>query len=198
MAKQNKYEIVLQLNKFLISGRLLSQKMPLNISDTSITAEATLSTSGQIAYDIWHNLSGAIDMSFDGGTLYGLGIDAFYANAADITKLNAEYALSAALDGGQTAIKKIHIIGNYDGGDFVTIRPFAMSLRHTDASGSLSVADGKMSADINLVMRGTSPAPAPIAIRLMPNGARSYSLSQIMINFDPDFMRDFVSTHDKF
>lgn len=196
--EQNKYNIVLQLNKFLISGTLLSSGMPINIQDTMITAEAHLTTSGKIAYDIWQNMSGKVDLSFDGGVITGLGIDNFYAGTDNITTLNAEYALANALETGTTQIKKMRIIGEYNGGNFETTTPLTMSMRHADAVGTLNISRGEMLATIDLVMRGTSPLPAAISLRIMPNGARDYSLSQIMINFDPDFLRDFVKTHNRF
>ncbi|MDR0726731.1 MAG: hypothetical protein LBF37_01570 [Rickettsiales bacterium] len=196
--EQTKYSILLQLNKFAVSGGVLSTWMPINISDTMITGQAAFNTSGQISYDFWYNLAGHIDLAFDGGHIKGLGIDSFYANAQNTTKLNAELLLANALDGGNSQLKNLHIIGDYDGGNFVTTRPFALSMHHADATGDISVDSGKMSINMNLVLRGTSPLPAPIAMEVLPNGRRSYSLSQIMINFDPDFFRDFVSTHNKF
>jgi len=55
-----------------------------------------------------------------------------------------------------------------------------------------------MTAQLNLTLRGTSPMPAPIALTIGAGDVRDYSLSQIMINFDPEFMRDFVRTHGRF
>jgi len=196
--KQNSYDINMKLNRFVISGNLLSGKMPLNISDTTITAEAELSTSGKIAYDIWHNLTGDIEISFDGGTLHGLGIDKFYSNVGHITRLNAESFLVNTLDGGTSQIKKLHIIGKYDGGNFTTSKPFTLSMRHTDVRGLLQINDGRMFAELDLILRGTSPIPESIELNVLPNGQHDYSLSQIMVNFDPDFLREFVATHDKF
>ncbi len=195
---QNKYNLVLQLNKFVIPGKLLNTALPINISDTSITGEAKLSTSGQIAYDIWRNLNGTLDMSFDGGILHGLGVDDFYANVGNITTLNAEYILSAALDSGASRIKKLRLTGYYNGGNFTSTEPFSLALHHADAAGMLSIMDGQVEMKVNMIMRGTSPDPSPIAITIMPDGTRNYSLSQIMMNFDPDFLRGFVATHDKF
>lgn len=194
----NKYSILLQLNKFIASGKLLNAVMPINIADTMITGQATFNTSGQIAYDFWYNLVGHIDMAFDGGYIQGLGIDNFYASAPSTTKMNAEFVLANALDGGNSVLKNLHVIGDYDGGNFVTTRPFTLSMRHADATGNIKVDGGRLSVNMNLILRGTSPLPAPIAMEILPNGRRSYALSQIMINFDPDFFRDFVLTHDKF
>ncbi|MDR1337493.1 MAG: hypothetical protein LBJ73_00500 [Rickettsiales bacterium] len=195
---QNKYAITLQMNRFAASGRLLSAMMPVNIADTMITGRAVFDTYGQIAYDFWHNLAGSVDMAFDGGRILGLGIDDFYAGARDITKMNAEFVLAGALDGGDSALKSLHIIGDYAQGGFATTRPFELSMRHADATGDIVVNGGAMSIRMNLVLRGTSPLPAPIAMEILPNGRRDYSLSQIMTNFDPDFFRDFVATHNKF
>jgi hypothetical protein len=196
--EKNKYDILLQLNKFSVSGELLSSSMPFGIAGTTITGQAELNTSGQIAHTVWSNMSGHIDMSFEGGYVRGLGIDGFYANAANITALNAEMILAAALDGGRTALKSLRIIGDYDGGNFATSRPFQMSVRHADATGALRVNGGATNAEISIILRGTSPAPAPIEMKILPDGRRSYSLSQIMTGFDPDFFRDFAATHEKF
>ncbi len=193
-----KYNIVLQLNRFAIFDKLLSSAMPFNISDTLITAQINLGTSGQIAYDIWHNLSGTVDMSFDGGIVYGLGIDNFYANTENITKMNAEYALGDALDGGMTRIKKMRITGTWDDNSFASTEPFTLSMKHADATGTIQINSKQMAVNMELVLRGTSPSPAAIAMTILPNGGRDYSLSQIMIDFDADFLRDFVATHDKF
>jgi hypothetical protein len=193
-----KYAVTLQLNKFVTSGKLLSSMMPLNISDATITGQASFVTSGRIAYDFWHNMKGSVDMTFDGGYVHGLGVDSFYAGARDATKLNAEFMLANALDGGVSILKSLRVAGDYDGGDFATTRPFALSVRHADAVGNVTISSGKMTMDMNLILRGTSPLPAPIAVKISPDGRRGYSLSQIMIDFDPDFFRDFVATHDKF
>ncbi|MBN1325356.1 MAG: hypothetical protein JW974_04025, partial [Alphaproteobacteria bacterium] len=195
---QNKYNIILQLNKFDISDNFLSSVMPLNISDTIITAQAELNTSGKIAYDIWNNLSGDIDISFDGGTLIGMGIDNFYASAENITSLNAEDILSQALDNGKSKIKKMRFIGEYDHGNFISTKPFVISMYRADAAGRMQITDGKMSVNMNLVLRGTSPSPDQINIEILPDGKRVYSLSQIMTNFDSDYLRDFSKTHDRF
>lgn len=197
-ATRDRYDIVLQLNRFAVRDKLLNAQMPFNISNTIITGDARMTTRGKIAYDIYQNLNGDIDITFDGGILDGLGVDEFYAAAPDITKINAEFVLANALDGGASVIKKMRIIGNYNGGDFVTSTPMTLSLRHADATGMFRISNGAMIGDINLTLRGTSPAPAPIALGISADGRRGYSLSQIMIDFDPDFMRDFVRTHDKF
>lgn len=55
-----------------------------------------------------------------------------------------------------------------------------------------------MRAQLQLTLRGTSPVPQPIELIIAPDGTRAYSLSEIMTNFDPTYMRDFVRTHDKF
>ncbi len=195
--QKKNYNISLVLDRFVISAPLLNPSMPLNIQDTMITATAEMTTSGQIAYDIHHNLRGNLDMTMIGGRLVGLGLDDFYAVAANLNTTNAEMILARALDGGQTRIKQIHIIGQYDDGNFETTRPMTITLPHVDARGQLAITDGLMLADIDLVLRGTAPMPAPIALQI--NGdTRTYSLSQIMIHFDSDYMRDFVRSHDKF
>lgn len=192
----DKYTVSLVLNKFKIVGNLLTSTA-LNIADTVITGRADLETRGKIAYDIWHNMSGNIDVTFDGGMLIGLGFDGFYANAKSAGILNAEYMLSAALDGGESALKKLRVTGIYNGGDFETDAPFELSLRHTSAVGMLKIFDGKLTSKINLTLRGTSPEPRPLTLEILPM-RRNYSLAEIMRDFDPEYLREFVRTHNRF
>ena len=196
--ENNRYKIFAQLNRFLINGNLLSSAMPINVRDSIITAEINMTTFGNIAHDIKYNLSGDMDLSFEGGVLVGLGIDNFYASANNLTTLNAEYALANSLESGESAIKKMRIIGNYDDGNFETTSPLILQLRHTDAQGSLSIISGQMQLSLDMILRGTSPSPSPISLEVLPDGNRSYSLSEIMRNFDPTFMKTFVNTHEKF
>ena len=183
---------------FVINDYLLSKDMPLNIKDTIITAEIQLNTYGNIAHDISYNLSGDFDLSFDGGVLEGIGIDDFYGYAENITTFNSEYVLSAMLESGSTAIKKMRIIGKYQDGNFETTRPFNLSMRHSEATGNVEIKDKQMYVDMTLILRGTSPEPSPIELEIYPNNVRKYSLSDIMMKFDTSYMRDFVKTHNKF
>ena len=192
------YDIFAQMNKFVINGELLNKAMPLNIRDTMITAEMHLTTSGQIAHDIWYNMRGEMDLSFDGGYLVGLGLDDFYASAKDLGRLNLEFALSRALNGGQTRLKNMHVAGVYDNGNFVTTEPFSISMYHATGRGTVEIENGEMYTALDLTMRGTSPAPSVVQLDIMPNGMRKYSLSGIMINFDADYLREFIKTHNKF
>ena len=194
----NKYDIFIQLNRFKTDGTLLSAQMPLNVRDTTITAEINMRTFGNIAHDLEYNMIGDMDLSFDDGYLVGIGIDDLFAAANQINSFNAEYALSYVLDGGESRIKKMRIIGKYKNGDFKTTAPIALQLRHTDATGTLEISDGAMYAQLNMILRGTSPAPQPIELQIMPNGTRQYSLSEIMTNFDATYMRDFIQTHKQF
>lgn len=196
--ENNRYKIFAQLNKFLINGSLLSSNMPLNIKDSMITAEINMKTFGNIAHDIKYNMSGEMDLSFDGGYLVGLGIDNFYASANNLTTLNAELSLANALESGESLIKKMRIIGKYDNGNFETTSPIVLQLRHTDATGEMSIIEGNMQATFNMTLRGTSPSPTPIELEIQQNNKRKYSLSEIMRNFDPTFMRGFIKTHSKF
>ncbi|MBD5391416.1 hypothetical protein HDR66_01265 [bacterium] len=198
--KRNKkeYDIFIQANKFATHGDLLKRTMPLNIIDTRITGTATLHTSGAIAHDISYNMTGDIDLQFTGGFVSGIGTDEFYASAANITSMNAEYVIARALDGGTSQIKKMHIAGRYNHGDFETGKPFELALRHADASGVLEITDGKMRATYDLILRGASPKPMTISVSVLPNGTRNYSLSEIMRDFDAGFMREFIATHQRF
>lgn len=194
----NQYDISAQLNRFVIDGYLLSGRMPINIRDSVITADINMKTHGIIAHDIFYNLTGDIDMIVDGGYLVGLGFDDFYAGANQITSFNAEYALADALTSGETKIKNMHIVGKYDNSGFITSRPLTLQMRHIDAYGEFDVDSGNMTVVLNMVLRGTSPTPAPLRLTIAPDGTRNYSLTDIMTNFDSGFMRSFVKTHSQF
>ena len=192
------YDIFIQLNGFAIDGPVLARDMPLNVADTRITAEISLRTSGQIAHDLIYNLTGVMDITFDGGYIMGLGLDNFYASAENINRLNAEYALSAAFDGGITRLKKMTIVGKYANGVFDTTSPLTLSMPHADAVGQIQITDDALAARLRLVMRGTSPDPQPIDLEVLGNGTRNYSFTQIMRDFDAGYLRNFVQTHARF
>ncbi len=194
----NDYDISLQLNRFETHGKILNELMPLNVADAYITGNIEMKTNGMIAHDLKYNLNGTMDLTFERGYIFGLGIDDFFASANSINILNAEVALGTALNDGQTRLKSLHIIGKYDRGNFETTEPFTLSMPHADATGAVQINDGKMSAQIYLVLRGTAPEPAPIDIEISPSGERVYSLSEIMQTFDPAYMREFVKTHDRY
>lgn len=196
----SKYDIDIQLNKFVTNGYLLSRQMPLNVRDTMITADISLQTNGHIAHDIWYNLAGDMDLSFSGGYIVGLGVDNFYASADKINTFtfNAEYALADALTYGESVIKKMRVVGKYNNGNFITAQPFTLQMRHVDAYGEFDLDDGRMTVMLNMTMRGTAPTPAPVRLTISPDGTRNYSLTEIMTNFDSSFMRHFIKTHDKF
>ncbi len=192
------YAIFMQLNRFVTNGDFLSDAMPLNLRDTMITAEINMRTNGYTAHDLIYNLHGDVDMSFDGGYVIGLGLDQFFANANNLTTFNAEYILSDALSAGETRLKKMHIVGKYENGDFITSAPFTLQMPHTDATGEMDISDGKMMVMLNMTLRATSPVPQPINMRILPDNTRDYSLTEIMTNFDAGFMREFVKTHSQF
>ena len=193
-----KYEIFIQLNKFVFDGKLLPDTMPLNVRDTMITAEIHMNTHGKIAHDIWYNLAGEMDISLDGGYLIGMSIDNFYASADKITTLNAEYALDDMLSIGETKIKSMHIIGKYNNGDFITTQPLRLALSNTDIIGTLEITNQEMYAALSLTMRGVSPDSSVINLEILPNGKRKYSLSEIMINFDPGYLREYTKLQSGF
>lgn len=193
-----KYAINVQLNKFVFDEELLPKNMPLNLSNTTVTAEIKLNTSGKIAYDIKNNLHGTFDASFDGGKLYGFGFDEFYASAKYLTLLNSESFLAKALSQGTTEIKKMHIVGTYESGNIKTLYPLSISMRHTDATGTMEIKNGEMLADLHLLLRGTSPATEPIDVIIYPNNTRDFSLSDIMMHFDYEYMKSFVKSHEQF
>ena len=195
---RNIYDIFIQLNKFATHGTLLSSQMPLNIRDTNITGQIALTTNGKIAHDIYYNMTGTLDLTFNGGYLIGMSFDSFYGAADKITSLNAEYALSAALTGGETKLKQMRIIGEYEQDNFITTAPIELSMRHTTAIGGMAITDGQMTAEFDLTLRGTAPTPATIQLGILPTGARNYSLSDMIRQIDTGFMRAFVKTHNKF
>ncbi len=196
--KNSEYEIFAQLNNFVTHGKILSETMPLNIRDTVVTAELDMKTSGMIAHDIEYNMTGDIDILFDGGYLMGVGFDKFFASAPNITRINGEFALADALERGETIIKKMHVIGKYEHGNFITATPITLQMRHINGVGQCEITDNKMWAQLNLTLRGTSPEPMPLTLQIAPDGTRGYSLSEIMTNFDPDYMRSFIKTHSQF
>lgn len=194
-----KYAINIQLNKFVFDGNLLPDFMPLNISDTAITAEIKLNTYGMIAHDIINNLNGTFDASFEGGKLYGLGLAEFYASAPVFTtKQDGERSLYNALKNGITPLKKMHIVGTYDNGNIKTTEPFSLSMPHAEATGILQIENNEMRAQLKIILRGTSASPEPVDLMIFPDNSREFSLSQIMINFDPEYMREFIRFHNQF
>ena len=54
-------------------------------------------------------------------------------------------------------LKSLHIIGNYDRGNFETTEPLTLSLPHVDGTGTMKITDGQMLAQFYLVLRGTAP-----------------------------------------
>jgi hypothetical protein len=196
--ERSEYDIFIQLNKFVINGLLLSSKFPLNIMNTSITAEMNLKTNGHIAHDIWYNMTGDADISFDGGYLTGIGIDKFYDEYDDLTRLNISDRLMTTLESGITKIKKMRIIGQYVNGVFETTVPLQIWARYTDIIGTLKLDGVNMDTQLNISMRGTSSEPTSVFLAIAPNGHRGYSLSEIIKNFDPAYMRSFIRNHDMF
>ena len=193
-----KYAINIQLNKFVFDKKILPQNMPLNLSNTSVTAEIKLKTYGKIAHDIISNINGTFDASFDGGRLYGLGIASFYASAPTLTILSGEYALYKALTSGITPIKKMHIVGTYEKGNISTKTPLTISMPHTNATGTFEINNNEMTAKLELFLRGISASPEPIDLIIYPNNSRDFSLSEIMLHFDPGYMRAFGKSHKQF
>ena len=196
--ERSNYDIFIQLSNFVINGALLTKNSPLNIMNTTITAEMALNTSGHIAHDISYNMTGDIDITFDGGYIDGIGLDAFYIAYDDLTRLNVEDRLRTALESGVTKIKDMRIIGKYDHGTFTTTRPIEISMRHADAVGKMNMTNGAMTTELNITMRGTAPEPVTVSVGISPNGRRSYSMGEIIRYFDPAYMRNFIKTHDKF
>ncbi|MBO7656612.1 MAG: hypothetical protein J6S80_02710 [Alphaproteobacteria bacterium] len=196
--EHNNYSIFIQLSRFIVSGKLLPLAFPLNIADTSVTAEIHLNTYGHIAHDIKYNMTGHMDLTFDGGYITGIGIDNFYNNAENLTRLNVEDRIITALESGTTQLKTMRVIGEYNNGNFITTEPIKMSIRHADAVGALDIKDNLMNARLDIKMRAVAPDAVTVSLTVAPNGRRKYSLSELTRYFDPAFMRSFIKTHDKF
>ena len=62
----------------------------------------------------------------------------------------------------------------------------------------MTIINNNMSAELKLILRGTSPDSAPIDLTIYPDNHREYSLSEIMISFDPEYMRSFTQSHNRF
>ena len=157
-----------------------------------------MKTSGQIAHDIYYNMSGTLDLTFNDGYIIGLGTDEFYASAQNLTIFNSERTLSRAMTGGETKIKEMHLVGTYSDGNFISTEAITLSARHTNIIGGIAITNGMMTAELDIIMRGTSTDPATIQLGILPNGGRQYSLSDIIKNMDINFMRAFLETHDRF
>lgn len=196
--EHSKYEIFIQLNKFVINGKLLSNEYPLNIMDTSITAEINLKTQGHIAHDIKYNMTGNLDLTFDGGYITGIGLDRFYMDAENLTRLNLDDRIMTALESGATRLKTMRVIGDYQNGNFTTTRPIEFSVWHADGVGTMNIIDNAMNARFDITMRAVAPDAVTVSLTIMPNSRRKYSISELTRYFDPAFMRSFIKTHDRF
>ncbi len=192
------YDIFIQMNNFVINGELFRNTFPINLRNTKITAEMQLHTHGHIAHDIWYNLSGDMDITLDGGYIIGLGLDNFYANADELTRLNIQDNIIMALESGATRLKNMRIIGKYENGNFATTTPLEFSVHHATGRAELTVTNGALSIRGNINLRGVAPDMVTIPLSISPTGRRMYSLSEIMRYFDPIYMRTFIKTHKKF
>ena len=195
---KTRYKLTFQTNNFALTGNILSHGAELNLADTTLTAQAELNTQGMTANDFWANMSGELDLAFTGGVVTGIGIDGFYANAMNITRTNLGNAVAIMLDGGTTQIKSLHIVGKYLNGEFETTRPFQFHARHSDAEGTLRTQGGTVTTAMAIILRGTSPFPEPVYLTINPGGVRNYSLFETTSKIDPEFMRTFIMTHDRF
>lgn len=194
----NEFGVLVKLNRFAFIGSFLDTKSPINISDSVVTGGAELITNGKIAYDFWHNMKGKIELSFDGGILDGIGTDYFYAHASDITSTNVEDAIANAISGGKTKVKTLRIIGEYEKGKFQTTKKLSLMAKHTEMTGNLQLENGKISAQLEILLRGASVQPKPIFLKILPTGERKYSLTEVMQTIDTAYMSEFVRTHHQF
>ena len=196
--KKFDYDISIQLNKFKTEGEFLKFSSPINVADSTITAEINLKTSGQTANDLIYNLHGPVDITFTGGTFIGFGFDRFYGLADKIDLMNVEYVLSSALESGESRLKKLKLQGIYNNGNFETTKPFTLALHHIDGVGALFINNKVVTGTFEFIMRGTAPKPSQIELNLNESGKRTYSINDIINRFDIGYMRAFTKTHDKF
>ncbi|MDR1826177.1 MAG: hypothetical protein LBQ49_00620 [Rickettsiales bacterium] len=194
--EKSKYKFLVKLDKFFIP-RMFGETAPVNIEGATVTAEAELESRGLTARDIRKNMTGVIDLSADGGFLIGLGVDAFYDNAARYDKRDVEGAVVKMLSDGRTAIKELSVSGEYNGGDFRTTKPFLLIARHADITGNVSIQNNKAAARANIMLRGTNALPKPIALNIS-NGRRDWAISEILSDIDLYYLREFASTRGKF
>ena len=92
----------------------------------------------------------------------------------------------------------MHIVGVYENENIKTTEPLTLYMPHTDASGMFEIENNDMTAKLELVLRGTSTDPEKIELSIYPDNRREFSLSEVMLHFEPEYMRVFVQTHDKF
>jgi hypothetical protein len=112
--------------------------------------------------------------------------------------MDGSMRLGDALAGGTSRLQSLHIIGHYADGVFRTTEPLTARTRHTEYSGHLQSRGGRARAQLQILLRGTAPVPEPIRIEVRGNGARDFSVAEIMRTFDPDFMREFTRIQDRF
>lgn len=194
---KNIYEINIKLNNFYLKDNLLDKKNHFNIIDTYISGDINLKTFGLISYDIRNNLSGNANLILNKGFITNLNIDNFYRNIDNITKSNIEMVLSNLFDNGNTFIKNLKIIGNYDKGIFKTISPFELSIRHGSIFGDISI-NKILSGNIDILLRGISPDSTPITLNINNLGKYSFSTEELIKNLDLDFLQEFIKTHKQF
>jgi hypothetical protein len=70
--------------------------------------------------------------------------------------------------------------------------------KHTEITGNLQLEDGKMSAHLDIFLRGASVQQKPISLKVLPTGERKYSLTEIMQTIDIAYMEEFIRTHNQF
>ena len=92
----------------------------------------------------------------------------------------------------------MHIVGTYENGDIMTTEPLTLYMPHSEATGTIQVENNDMTAQLSLILRGTSTNPEPIDLIVHPDNMRDFSLSDIMLHFDPEYMRAFVLSHNQF
>jgi len=192
------YHISVQATNFPLMGTLLPDTAALNIADTVVSGRANFITSGFTANDFWRNISGDVDATFTGGFLIGFGTDRLFDEVATITRMDGSMRLGDALAGGTSRLQTLHIVGRYNDGVFQTTEPLTARTRHTEYTGHIQTRGGRIRAQLQILLRGTSPVPEPVRIEVRGGGGRDFNVAEIMRNFDPDFMREFTRIHDRF
>lgn len=190
---KSSYNFLITLNKFRIDDKIFSTNMPLNIRDSYITAQANLNTHGFIEHDIWYNLNGDLDISFNDGFFIGLNTDTFYKSGEKLSKLNLDSALTNALTSGTSILKNCHIKAKYTKGNFMTTQPININLSNVSITGNISIIDSKMNSNLKVIMHGLSKQNLPFELKIDPYNKRTFSISDILNKTDFYYLQNFLN-----
>ncbi len=187
---KDSYSIKAKTNKFYIPEFTISKKANLSIEKANLTMTADLSTTGITAYDIYHNISGILDLEFTDGYINGLGFDNFYAS--NITFNNVEEKVSEMLTRGLSKFDLLNVRGIIKDGKFSNTDKISYISKFVSIQGDVNKSDTDFSLESEIVMSGTSVNPKPFDFDILSNGLRQFSTFQIQKNIDPTFMNYYL------